>query len=39
VLKRDGIEVVRNGILAAYRKIFKTESGKTVCRKMFGIEE
>lgn len=34
-LFEDGVS--KNGILEAYNNIFKTESGKALCRMMFGI--
>ena len=29
----------KEAILSAYRRIFKTEAGKTLCRQMFGLSE
>ncbi|MGN1422153.1 MAG: HD domain-containing protein [Oscillospiraceae bacterium] len=28
-----------DGVISAYNKIFRTESGKRLCREMFGIDE
>ena len=36
-LYEDGVS--REGILEAYSKIFRTESGKALCRMIFGIQQ